>query len=734
MRAAACLLLLLACAGRTRADLVGYWQLQTSLDDSTSPASVLVRQVGSPKRTSDGVQFDGQRTGGLLYGTGAGDELSLTRDFTWWVRAAFGASVDRPFANHDTLISRWGRMGDYSALLRSDDRTGTLHLFLSPEGRTVVDFDSAYAVDRSATFHDLAVVVRGGRDVTLYVDGAKQCSLRYPVPPPIIHDPDGSRVDFAIGYNCDPAAAGDHESFNGAIRAVRVYDQPLSATEIRRLSDAAAAAASEPACTITVDLADRIGRVHPFLFGHFLEHFQDVVYGGVVAQANVGAPIEFNLGVIEALEALRPSVIRWPGGNFTSAYHWRWGAVPAEYRPTIYVEPVWKQTETNLFGTPEFIEFCRQCGATPLICVGVGRSPHTPTAEEAAGWVRYCNAREGSAAELRRAAGFAKPFDVRIWGLGNEVYGSWQVGYYRDPREYAQDIVRYASAMRAADPRLRFVVCGDSYKHDNRPWNRAMLTDEVVRVADWISYHSYTHLGSFGPELPYEAATQKLCTIEQDIVELAALNREVSARAGRSEALGLAVDEWNEYSWGGVQDNARAELYHLGHALFTAGFLNNLLRHCDAVSMANYSPTVNCRGLLHASGSDVLLRATYHVFALYQTTARGESVRADVQVPALDGCSAPVLDAVAVRQSTGELLLLVINRDRSRSLACAITLNGFDAARSSATLLTAPSLAAFNDRQHPRRVAPRDLTVALRGSSFTFEFQPRSLTVLRLHE
>ncbi|MBN1513855.1 MAG: hypothetical protein JXB13_17700 [Phycisphaerae bacterium] len=720
-------------AAQVRGGLVARWELKTSLDDQAAPASKLVRQVGEPQRTAEGMRFPPGQVCGLLCGAGANRELCLLGDFTWWVRASFGPPAGEELANHDTLLSRWGRPGDYSALLRSDGRTGTLHLFLSPDGRMIFDFDSAYTVDRGEKLHDLAAVVRAGKDVTFYIDGRMQCTLRFPPPPPVLHDPAEDRAAFAIGYNSDPAPGGDHESFNGLIHSVRVYDEALSASAIRGLSGAAAEDAGPRPCVLHVHATKQIGRVHPFVFGHFLEHFQDVIYGGVVAgEPGPDGGVRFHPAVIDALRALGPSVIRWPGGNFTSAYHWRWGAVPLKYRPTLYEEAVWKQVESNLFGTPELLDLCERTGATPVICVGVGRSRQSPTPEEAAGWVRYCNATEGPEARLRREAGRVEPFDVRIWGLGNEVYGSWQVGYYPHAADYAHDVMRYATAMRQADPRIQFVVCGDSYKNDNRPWNRAVLTDEVVRTADWISYHSYTHLGSFGRELPYEGAVQKLRKIEQDISELAALNREVSERAGRSDVLGLAVDEWNEYSWGDLADNARPEIYHLGHALFTAGFLNVLLRHCDVVTMANYSPSVNCRGLIAGRESAVLLRATYPVFELYRAAADGMSVPVCVDAPMLDGTCVPVLDAVAVRHADGNMLLYVTNRSVDRTISCRLELDGFSAAHSSAIVLTAPSPSSFNDGRHPRRVAPREFPLELRGSLLECEFEPHSLTVLRL--
>lgn len=682
-----------------------------------------------------GVEFDGQAVQGLLFGAGADRELCPSGDFTWWVRARFGPPLDRAAANHDTLLSRWGAAGSYGALLRSDDRTGTLNLFISPDGRQIIGFDSNYTVDRGGEFHDLAVVFRANRDVRFFVDGRRRCALRYPQPPGAIHNPPDDAPPFAIGYNADPTADGSHETFHGVIAAAAVYAGALDDDAIARLSGLQGAEAAPDICRLIIDVRDVVGTVQPGLFGLFLEHFQDVVYGGAFDENSPHADqYGFRLDVLDALAKLRPPVIRWPGGNFTSAYHWRWGAVPRKYRPTIYAEPVWQQNDTNQFGTLEFVELCRRVGAQPLICVGVGRDPRCPTAEEAAAWVRYCNATTGPEAELRAAAGHPEPLGVKLWGLGNEVSGHWQIGYYRRPGDYAEDLVRYATAMREADPQIRFVICGESYQADNRPWNRAVLTPEVARRADWISHHTYTHLGSFGPPKPYEAALQHLLKLERDIVELAAVNEEVSQAISRAEPLTLAVDEWNEYSWGDRADNARPEHYNLRHALFTAGLLNVLLRHCDSVTMANYSPVVNCRGLIFADKRGVLLRTTYHVFALHRDSAGGTTVRVVVDAPALDGCTAPVVDAAAVRLPDGDLRAYMVHHDATAERRCRFELRGFRSKQCRAWILTAASLEAFNDFTHPQTVAPQPFHCECSGESFVLTMPPRAMIVLQLSD
>ncbi|MHC4443468.1 MAG: LamG-like jellyroll fold domain-containing protein [Planctomycetota bacterium] len=215
--------------------LVASWDLTKSLDDQKAPSSKLVRSIDSPQQTSAGALFHNYRPQGLLYNTGYNRELCFQKDFTIIARAAFGQPIDWHFANHDTLVSRWGQRGDHSILLRSDHNTKTLHLFLSPDGKEILDYDSGYRIDRSGKFHDLAVTVRMDHKVTFYVDGQQYCTLRYPPPPKSVHNPPDN-IPFAIGYNYDPSYNRVHETMNGTIAAVHIYRGVLSDQSIAEMS------------------------------------------------------------------------------------------------------------------------------------------------------------------------------------------------------------------------------------------------------------------------------------------------------------------------------------------------------------------------------------------------------------------------------------------------------------------------------------------------------------------
>src|SRR5215204_2372514 len=169
---------------------------------------------------------------------------------------------------------------------------------------------------------------------------------------------------------------------------------------------------------IHLDLSRHCGRRHPLMYGHFLEHFHRQVYGGVYDPSSALSDGDgFRTDVLQAVRRLKPGTIRWPGGCFVSGYHWQDGVGPT--RTTAY-DKAWGVEDSNLFGTDEFVAFCRKVGAEPYICTNAG----TGTPEEMAGWLEYCNLDEAGAwARLRIEGGSIGPHDVRYWSIGNENYG-----------------------------------------------------------------------------------------------------------------------------------------------------------------------------------------------------------------------------------------------------------------------------------------------------------------------
>src|SRR4030095_11892624 len=132
----------------------------------------------------------------------------------------------------------------------------------------------------------------------------------------------------------------------------------------------------------------------------------------------------------------------------------------------------------------EYVRLSRNVGAEPTITVNVeGRGA---TVEEAAAWVEYCNgATSTKYGALRAAHGYPQPFNVKLWEIGNEIWGSWVRGH-SDAATYAQNLTRYAAAMRKVDPTIKLIAVGDN----NMDWNRTVVSN-AGSVIDYLAIHHY---------------------------------------------------------------------------------------------------------------------------------------------------------------------------------------------------------------------------------------------------
>ena len=179
----------------------------------------------------------------------------------------------------------------------------------------------------------------------------------------------------------------------------------------------------------------------------FTRHMGRCIYGGLYDPTNKHRLIDengFRTDVMDCMKELQVPVVRYPGGNFVATYHWQDGVGAREKRPK-RPELAWLGTESNQFGTDDFMLWCSKIGAEPYLALNMG----TGTLEEgknlrsiiwllchltanftALAWLEYCNSDQDTFyANMRRANGHEKPYRVRYWALGNEIWGPWLVKY-----------------------------------------------------------------------------------------------------------------------------------------------------------------------------------------------------------------------------------------------------------------------------------------------------------------
>ncbi len=384
--------------------------------------------------------------------------------------------------------------------------------------------------------------------------------------------------------------------------------------------------------------------------------------------------------MLEAVKALQVPILRYPGGNFVSGYHWMDGVGSKESRPKRQ-ELAWHSLETNQFGTNEFIEYCRLVKTEPYLCANLGNG----TIDEAAAWVEYCNGREDTEyANLRRKHGYAKPHNVQYWGLGNELYGSWQIGH-KSAQDYAKVALEFAKVMKWTDPGIKLVACGG--QHVEWDWE---LLKTCGGIADYVSAHFY-----FGPtkgEDPHYSLCAAPAQVEEYVGVLWQLIQAAKRQFGWKHPIQIALDEWNVWyrRRGRPSDGTfpvapplLEEVYDLTDALAVGAFLNMLQRNCAAVGIGCMAQLVNVIAPI-MTGPKGMFRQTIYYPLLVATTLSGEVC--------LDACvecdefsttrtmsrQAPYLDVSATfSPRKKKLYLSVVNFHKEQSAKVKLRLTDF---------------------------------------------------------
>src|SRR5690242_17676394 len=250
--------------------------------------------------------------------------------------------------------------------------------------------------------------------------------------------------------------------------------------------------------TIKIDIDRTVGQIDPKIYGVFMEpiHFNgkllglpdtvnfNTVYGILYDPSSPLADANgFRKDYIDAMRELKIEDMRWPGGNYVSGYNWQDGIGPKDQRPS-RINLAWGSTDNNHVGTDEWIGLNKSIGSENVVCVNLGLG----NINDAVHWVEYCNYPKGTYySDLRAKYGHPKPYDVKIWDLGNEVDGApWELGH-KDADDYVKIAREAAKAMRAVDNSIDFVASGSSYYEPTGKWinwNRKVLNG----LGDMIRY------------------------------------------------------------------------------------------------------------------------------------------------------------------------------------------------------------------------------------------------------
>ncbi|MGW4640359.1 arabinosylfuranosidase ArfA [Sphaerisporangium sp. NPDC004334] len=470
--------------------------------------------------------------------------------------------------------------------------------------------------------------------------------------------------------------------------------------------------------SLTIDPAFRVAPVQRRTFGSFVEHLGRCVYTGIYEPGHPTADEDgFRRDVLELTRELGVSTVRYPGGNFVSGYRWEDGIGPVSSRPA-RLDLAWHCTEPNQVGLDEFARWARKAGVEPMMAVNLG----TRGVQEALDILEYCNLDSGTHwSDLRAANGSKEPHGIRMWCLGNEMDGPWQIGH-KTAREYGRLAAETARAMRMIDPGLELVACGSS--GSSMPtfgaWEAEVL-EEAYEQVDYISCHAYYE------EKDRDLASFLACSTDMEsfIASVVATADHVRAKLRGTKRINVSFDEWNVWYLSRFQAEQSSEppkdwpvapplledRYHLADAVAVGGLLITLLRNSDRVTAACQAQLVNVIGpIMTEPGGRAWRQTIFHPFAQASRYASGDVLRLEPDSPVHETAQygeVPLLHAVATHDDEATTVFAV-NRSTDRPLELTLDARALGDVRVvEATTLTDSDVYAYNSADDPDRIAPR---------------------------
>lgn len=496
---------------------------------------------------------------------------------------------------------------------------------------------------------------------------------------------------------------------------------------------------------LTVDPHFAVGPINRRLFGSFVEHLGRCVYQGIYEPGHPTADADgFRGDVMELVRELGVSTIRYPGGNFVSGYRWEDGIGPVAQRPR-RLDLAWHSVETNEIGIDEFAAWVKKVDCELMYAVNLG----TRGALEALDVLEYANVRSGTHwSDMRVAHGHPDPHNIRMWCLGNEMDGPWQLGH-STAQAYAELASKTARAMRQLDPDLELVACGSSSAHMPTfgEWERVVL-EETYDMVDFISCHAY-----YEPRgEDYETYLASAVNMDRFIDAVIATADHVKAVRRTDKTINISFDEWNVWYQSRYEEEERVtsvetwpvaprlleHSYTVMDAVVLGSLMISLIRHADRVTAASIAQLVNAIApIMTEPGGDAWKQTTFYPFSLTSRLARGTALELKLESPTYETelyGEVALIDAVATHDADGGATIFAVNRSLSEEVTLEIdaaALGRF--ATVSATSIFDDDLHASNSAADPDRVRPKENeSVTAQDGVITVTLPACSWTVLTL--
>lgn len=492
---------------------------------------------------------------------------------------------------------------------------------------------------------------------------------------------------------------------------------------------------------LIVDKYYLTGEVDKRIFGSFIEHLGRAVYEGIYQENSPFADEQgMRKDVIDLVRELKVPIVRYPGGNFVSGYHWEDGVGPKDKRPS-KVDLAWSVIESNQFGLNEFVDWAKKAGTDIMMAVNLGtRGP-----EEAKDVLEYCNFKGGTYySDLRKKHGYEAPHDIKLWCLGNEMDGPWQMGH-KTAKEYGRIAAETSRLMKFMDPTIETVACGSSsLTMDTFGYWEEEVLSECYDQVDYLSLHQY--YGNRDNNTTEFLANSK--GMDEFISSVLSICDCVKAKKRSKKQINLSFDEWNVWYHSNDADaqlekwvqapHQLEDVYNFEDALLVGSMLITMLRHADRVKVACLAQLVNVIAPIMTSDTGAWRQTIFYPYMHASVFGRGTVLNTQVQAPVYESRTygeVSCLDSVCIwNEEEEELTIFAVNKDLEEDLEVNCDFRQFaDYKVAEHIVLTNEDMKAVNTEAAPDCVLPGHSEASkMDGGHFTTLFGKHSWNVVRL--
>lgn len=477
---------------------------------------------------------------------------------------------------------------------------------------------------------------------------------------------------------------------------------------------AASAAVAQTRITLNADLAKT--EINKHIYGHFAEHLGRCIYDGIyVGEKNTTIPHTRGVrnDIVQALKDLKVPNLRWPGGCFADAYQWKDGIGPKESRPSMI--NVWwgGVTEDNSFGTHEFLDLCEQIGAEPYLAGNVGSG----TVQDLIDWVNYVNHPGGSPmSELRKKNGREKPWNVKMWGVGNEA---WGCGGNMTAEYYSNIYKQYATFMSSWTNEAKLFRIASGASDADYAWTETLMKNIPHNMLSGVALHHYSVIdwNKKGPSTQFsEDQYFKIMDEAWKMEELVVRHSTIMDKYDPQKKVALIVDEWG--GWYEVEPGTNPGFLYqqntMRDAMIAGMTLNIFNNHADRVRGANLAQIVNVlQAVILTEGEKMLLTPTYHVMKMYNVHQDALMIPMALETEnyTFSGKSIPAVSASASTKG-GEMNISLTNVDLHKGHEVSIQLRGQNFSKIKGQILNSNSIQDYNTFAQPEKISIQEFSGA----------------------